>query len=87
MKVNVTGTIVLFQAMYGLLKKSAAPRFVPISNAGASLGGKGITRPLGNVLYGATKAALNWATRKNHFENDWLGAYICSFVAPCVDVP
>ena len=73
--VNVTGTIVLFQAMYGLLKKSATPRFVPISNAGASLNGKGITRPLGNVMYGATKAALNWATRKIHFENDWLGAY------------
>lgn len=31
--------------------------------------------PFGNVAYGASKAALNWATRKIHFENDWLGAW------------
>ncbi|KJA22263.1 hypothetical protein HYPSUDRAFT_215866 [Hypholoma sublateritium FD-334 SS-4] len=70
--VNVTGTVVLFQAMYGLLRKSASPRFVPISTSAACLDGNAIKFPTGSVAYGATKAALNWATRKIHFENEWL---------------
>ncbi|KJA22326.1 hypothetical protein HYPSUDRAFT_164726 [Hypholoma sublateritium FD-334 SS-4] len=74
-RVNVTGTIVLFQAVYGLLKKSASPRFIPISTSGACLDGRAIKFPKGGIEYGATKAALNWATRKIHFENEWLIAF------------
>ncbi|KJA15534.1 hypothetical protein HYPSUDRAFT_219976 [Hypholoma sublateritium FD-334 SS-4] len=73
--VNVTGTVVLFQAVYDLLKKSKTPRFVPISTISGSLGGEIIKLPMGGVAYGATKAALNWTTRKIHFENDWLVAF------------
>lgn len=70
---NVTGPIILFQAVYDLLKKSDSPRFVPISSIGGCLDGTVIRSPIGSVAYGATKAALNWTTRKIHFENDWLG--------------
>ncbi|KJA22262.1 hypothetical protein HYPSUDRAFT_41161 [Hypholoma sublateritium FD-334 SS-4] len=70
--VNVTGTIVLFQSMFSLLKKSTMPRFVPISSSGACLDGLAVKFPTGGVAYGATKAALNWTTRKIHFENDWI---------------
>lgn len=72
---NVTGTIVLFQAVYGLLKKSAVPRFIPISSSAALLDGTIIKLDFGGMAYGASKVALNWATRKIHFENDWLSEY------------
>ncbi|KJA23333.1 hypothetical protein HYPSUDRAFT_201362 [Hypholoma sublateritium FD-334 SS-4] len=64
--VNVLGTVVLFQALHALLKASPAPRFIPIrSNDGAP------------PPYAATssKAALNFITRKIHFENEWLVAF------------
>jgi len=73
--VNVTGTIVLFQSMYYLLKKSANPHFIPVSTVGGRLSGGIIEAPFGNVSYGATKAALNWAARKIHFENPWLTCF------------
>ncbi len=60
--------------MYNLLKKSTAPRFIPISTAAAMLDSGVIELPFAGAAYGSTKAALNWATRKIHFENDWLGA-------------
>ncbi len=34
--------------------------------------------PVRCAAYGVTKAGLNWATRKIHFENDWLGAHSSS---------
>lgn len=72
-KVNVTGTIILFQAVYNLLKKSVRPRFIPISSDGGCLNGPVVRAPIGGPPYGASKAALNWTIRKIHFENDWLG--------------
>ncbi|KJA22257.1 hypothetical protein HYPSUDRAFT_41152 [Hypholoma sublateritium FD-334 SS-4] len=74
-RVNVTGAIILFQAVYDLLKKSNSPRFVSISSAAGCLDGTVIRSPTGSVAYGPTKAALNWTTRKIHFENDWLVAF------------
>lgn len=74
-KVNVSGPIILFQAMYDLLKKSANPRFVSMSSIGRCVGIGLVSTQVPGICYGATKAALNWATRKIHFENDWLGAY------------
>ncbi|KJA22261.1 hypothetical protein HYPSUDRAFT_41159 [Hypholoma sublateritium FD-334 SS-4] len=72
-RINVTGTIVLFQSVYNLLKKSTHPRFIPISTSAAGFASGVIELPFGSAAYGTTKAALNWATRKIHFENDWLG--------------
>ena len=58
--------------MRDLLKKSAAPRFITISTVVGCIGGIMVTLPVGSVAYGASKAALNWVTRKIHFENEWL---------------
>lgn len=69
------GPIVLFQSVLELLKKSPNPRFVPIGSVGGMIGTGIITSPIGFVSYGVSKAALNWATRKIHFENEWLSAY------------
>lgn len=69
---NVNGPLVLFQATINLLKASKNPRFIPISSGAGS-----VTRSppmeLQTGAYGASKAALNYLTRKLHFEEDWLG--------------
>ncbi|KJA22235.1 hypothetical protein HYPSUDRAFT_202259 [Hypholoma sublateritium FD-334 SS-4] len=70
--VNVVGTIVLFQALCALLQRSACPRFVTLSAPGGCIAGETIQTPAGTSTHGASKAALNWATRKMHFENEWL---------------
>ncbi|KII86985.1 hypothetical protein PLICRDRAFT_113403 [Plicaturopsis crispa FD-325 SS-3] len=67
--VNVIGTVVLYQAVYSLLKASPSPKFVGISSMGGSVT-IGPTIPFGLFAYGATKAALNWFTRKVHHENE-----------------
>ncbi|KAF8176062.1 NAD(P)-binding protein [Pholiota molesta] len=72
--VNVLGPIVLFQSIRDLLKASSLPRFIPISSGAGCLtviqAGSMDVAP-----YGASKAALNWVTRKIHFENEWLVAF------------
>ncbi|KAF8188722.1 NAD(P)-binding protein [Pholiota molesta] len=72
--VNVLGPIVLFQSVRAALQASAQPRFVPISSGAGSLGAIH-AGSLDKAAYGASKAALNWATRKIHFENEWLVAF------------
>ncbi|KAF9474781.1 NAD(P)-binding protein, partial [Pholiota conissans] len=72
--INVVGPIVLFQAVRELLKASSHPRFIPISSAVGSIELIS-TIPIDGGAYGASKAALNWITRKIHFENDWLVAF------------
>lgn len=40
--------------------------------------------PIPAAAYGASKAAINYITRKIHFENDWLIAF---FIHPgCVEM-
>ncbi|KAF8172895.1 NAD(P)-binding protein [Pholiota molesta] len=72
--VNVLGPVVLFQSFSALLKASPLPRFIPISSGGGSMGA---TQAGGMDIaaYGASKAALNFVTRKIHFENEWLIAF------------
>ena len=73
-QVDVVGTIVLFQALCGLMRRSARPRFVTLVASGAGcLAGGTSKEPAAPDAHGASKAALNWATRKMHFENEWLG--------------
>ncbi|KAF8970814.1 NAD(P)-binding protein [Flammula alnicola] len=73
-EVNVTGVLILFQAVYDLLKASASPKFVPITSGIASLTAY-ISLPIGNAAYGVSKAGLNWLSRKIHFENEWLTCF------------
>jgi NAD(P)-dependent dehydrogenase (short-subunit alcohol dehydrogenase family) len=73
----VLGPIVLFQSLRDLLKASPHPRFVPISSLGGSLA---LIRAgtIDTAPYGTSKAALNWVTRKIHFEEDWLSTFSVS---------
>ncbi|KAF8193039.1 NAD(P)-binding protein [Pholiota molesta] len=73
--VNALGPIVLFQSTRELLKASPLPRFVPISSAGGSMEFIPQMGAMDASPYGASKAALNWVTRKIHFENEWLIAF------------
>ncbi|KAH9484734.1 Norsolorinic acid ketoreductase [Psilocybe cubensis] len=71
-KANVLGPVVLFQALYNLLKKSKQPRFVPISSLVGSISEPTISLDMRNTPYASSKATLNWITRKIHYENEWL---------------
>ncbi|EIN06095.1 NAD(P)-binding protein [Punctularia strigosozonata HHB-11173 SS5] len=68
MEVNLIGTLVLFQATYALLVASTtSPKFIPVSSIGGSLIAAPPV-PMKLFVYGASKAAENWMTRKIHFE-------------------
>ncbi|KAI5892860.1 NAD(P)-binding protein [Schizophyllum commune H4-8] len=66
-EVNTNGPLVLFQAAYPLLSESPSPKFVPVTSAMGSIA-DGTTYPIYTYAYGASKAALNWVTRKLHFD-------------------
>ncbi|KAI4523669.1 NAD(P)-binding protein [Schizophyllum commune Loenen D] len=66
-EVNTNGPLVLFQAAYPLLRQSPSPKFVPVTSAMGSIA-DGSTYPIYTYAYGASKAALNWVTRKLHFD-------------------
>lgn len=75
-QVNVTGTLVLFQVAYPLMKNNnQSSKFVTISSAAGSIA-DGAAMPLRMVAYGASKAALNYLTRRLHFEHEDLGKKI-----------
>ncbi|KAJ0413114.1 NAD(P)-binding protein [Aspergillus carlsbadensis] len=75
-EVNAYGPLVLFQAVYPLLLKSAKPIFAGVGSAMGTIGGME-QRPFPNGAYGPSKAVLNWIVRKIHFEEEG----IISFVA------
>jgi norsolorinic acid ketoreductase len=66
--VNATGTLVLFQAVHDLLAAAKNPKFIPIGTPVGSIG-ELENYPLGSTAYGTSKAALNFLTRKLHFEH------------------
>ncbi|KAI5828513.1 NAD(P)-binding protein [Schizophyllum commune Tattone D] len=65
--VNTNGPLILFQAAYPLLRESPSPKFVPVTSAMGSIA-DGTTYPIYTYAYGASKAALNWVTRKLQFD-------------------
>lgn len=58
--------LVLFQKTYPLLQASTVPKFIVMSSIGGSFI-RGAPVP-GYIVYGASKAAVNYLTRKIHFE-------------------
>lgn len=79
--VNTIGPILLFQAVLPLLKasKSGKPIFLVISTMVGSIATQeflAANLPAKMSPYGASKAALNWAIRRAHFEEPWLTAYV-----------
>jgi norsolorinic acid ketoreductase len=69
LRVNATGTLILFQAVHGLLSAAKEPKFVPIGTPVGSMG-EMEKYPLPSTAYGTSKAALNFLTKKLHLEHE-----------------
>lgn len=74
--VNAIGPLLLFQATLPLLEKAVhgPGKFITVSSPIGSIGGME-QRPFPMSAYGASKAMLNWVTRKIHFEHEDLIAF------------
>ena len=68
--VNATAVVRLFQAVLPLLEKGSRPVFMTLSSIIATIGGMEHTKSYPLPSYGASKAALDWLTRKIHFEHE-----------------
>jgi NAD(P)-dependent dehydrogenase (short-subunit alcohol dehydrogenase family) len=80
LQVNTLGPLVLFQAVYPLLKATtASPKFIAISSFAGSIGSMSLGMSVKSIAYGTSKAALNFVMRKLHHENDGLSAYSAVF--------
>jgi norsolorinic acid ketoreductase len=66
-QVNTMGPLILFQALYSLLRKRQTRKFVTMSSMAGSIS-KMFPVPL--TAYGASKAALNYITKSIHRENN-----------------
>jgi norsolorinic acid ketoreductase len=67
-KVNIVGPLLLFQATAELLESAKKPKFVVITSAVGSIAFQE-SFPIPSTAYGASKTAVNFATRKIHFEH------------------
>lgn len=72
--INVVGPLNLFQAVRPLLLRSSHPKFITMSSSAGSIGAMEL-RPTPNAAYGPSKAALNYLTRKIHFEDEAITAF------------
>ena len=67
-EVNTIGPLVLFQAAYPLMEAAEQPKFIVMAT-GVSSFGLMEHMPLPSAGYGASKAGVNYITRKIHFEH------------------
>lgn len=67
-KVNTVAPVLLFQATFPLLDVAAAPKFVVMSSAAGSISYQE-KLPLEDAAYGGSKAAVNFISRRIHFEH------------------
>ena len=65
-RVNTLGPLIIFQALHPLLKARQTRKFVTISSGAASIGQ---IVPLPLTAYGASKAAVNFITRRLYSEH------------------
>jgi norsolorinic acid ketoreductase len=65
-RINTLGPLILFQALYPLLKARQTRKFFVVSSGAGSI--KDIM-PLAITAYGSSKAALNYITRRLHSEH------------------
>ncbi|KIV80699.1 hypothetical protein PV11_08183 [Exophiala sideris] len=74
-QVNVIAVIVLFRAVLPLLKSSQkTAKFVTIGSSAGTIGSMDVI-PVPNAVYGTSKAALNYVTKKIHQENEDIIAF------------
>jgi norsolorinic acid ketoreductase len=74
LNVNAISPVYLFQAVVFLLRKAEKPKFVVITSVASSIGSMEHI-PFTLTNYGVSKAAVNYITRRIHFENEWLIAF------------
>lgn len=74
-EVNTVAPLALFQAVVPLLQAAAAPRFLVVSTAIASIRNLEATSAFALGTYGASKAAVNYLVRRMAFENRWLNSF------------
>lgn len=72
--INTVAPLLLFQATAALLKSASTPKFVVLSSGAGSLSLVD-KLPVENTAYGASKAAVNFVTRRIHYENPELIAF------------
>lgn len=73
LRVNTFAPLLLYQAMWPLLEKSSAPKFIVISSIAGSIGE--VTRYASpSSAYGVSKAAINFLVRRIGRENSRLTA-------------
>lgn len=72
--INTVGPLLLFQACSPLLNASPNAKFVVMSSGAGSLSEMENVK-VENTAYGSSKAAVNFVTRKIHFENPNLIAF------------
>jgi norsolorinic acid ketoreductase len=65
-RVNTLGPLILFQALYPLLKERQTRKFIIISSTAGSITDM---MPIPALAYGASKAATNFIARKLHSEH------------------
>lgn len=68
-RTNVIGVVLLFQAILPLLKASTKPAKFAVMGSIAGSITAAVDAPVSNTVYGASKAALNFVTRRIHTEN------------------
>jgi norsolorinic acid ketoreductase len=73
-QINVLGPLHLFQAAAPLLFAAERPKFIAMSSGAGSISGIEKLK-VENTAYGASKAALNFVTRRIHAENEHLIAF------------
>jgi norsolorinic acid ketoreductase len=71
---NAVGPFSLYLAMRSLLLASPKPRFVVVSTVLGSIGDQG-NRPIPDVAYGMSKAAVNFFVSKIHHEEPKIIAF------------
>jgi norsolorinic acid ketoreductase len=73
-RINAVTPLLLFQAAAPLLKAATAPEFIVLSSGAGSLASVE-KLPVENTAYSASKAAVNFVTRRIHCKNPKLIAF------------
>ncbi|KAM5350421.1 hypothetical protein ACJ41O_006926 [Fusarium nematophilum] len=69
-EVNTIGPLTVFQGLWPLLQKSAAPKLINVTSSVGCI----TFQEVPGGAYGPSKAALNWITRALHIQNEGLVA-------------
>ena len=69
LEINTLHPLVMYQAFLALLSRSSSPKFFVSSSFAGSISGMQYVAAIHQLPYGLSKAAVNYLTRRIHFEN------------------